>query len=177
MHGDLILAIDPGSRQLGAAVFKRRQFMDARQFKSSKKDRLERSLEIMRQLAEWADYWCHQDIAVGWWDLCYEDPGYFTPREAGQSRPIQALERQVGMLEYWGLSQGMRVFGYNVATVKTGVVGRASATKKEVEIIMQNEYNLRDWTRPSEVWDALAVGCYHLSQLRVQNARLREGVS
>ena len=169
-YGTVILAIDPGSREMGAALFKNGKLLETSSFHLGRGDRLQRSYHGMEMLHGW-----FQSILVGsvnyrWTDLVYESPAYFTPREPGQARPIQALERMVGMLEYWALIRGMRVFGYNVATVKTGVIGRANATKEEVEVVMRNEYNLHGQSHPSHIWDALAVGTYHLSQLRVEAA-------
>lgn len=158
------LGVDPGSRNAGAALFRGGQLLDVWSGSGpAKKERLERSYLLIESLNDWL--WGHipampEPVIY----LAYEEPSFFLT--GGQSRPIAALERFVGMLEFWGRSKGLHVVGYNVSTIKTGVAGRASASKEEVEVILRHEYNLHDAKYPDHIFDAISVGVYHLAVLR-----------
>jgi Holliday junction resolvasome RuvABC endonuclease subunit len=67
----------------------------------------------------------------------------------------------------------MEIFGYNVSTIKTGVAGSSSASKEEVEAILRHEFGLHDVKHPSHVWDAIAVGVYHLRMMTVAESETK----
>ena len=161
------LAVDPGSRNIGAALFADSKLLDVySDTVPAKMARVKRCYRLIVYLNSWFDD--HDVTIFAPIYLAYESPSYFSRN--GQGRPIQALERFVGMLEYWGCSQAMTVVGYNVSTVKTGVAGSPSASKEEVEAILRHEFNLHDAKHPSHVWDAIAVGVYHLRMMKVAEA-------
>lgn len=171
-----VLAVDPGSRAPGAAVFLDAQLLDTWAAKArSDQTPAERNYDLICCLETWYEAVVEQSLGpsgqpVPEFHLAYESPSYFTAARPGGSRPIQSLERFVGALDFWGHSQGYRTCGYNVSTIKTGVVGRANASKEEVETALRHEYGLHNTKYPSHIWDAIAVGTYHLAQLRVAQA-------
>ena len=161
----LTLAIDPGTSQMGVAVFDGAKLLDGFTVRGSRKikDPDVRFFEMLGELEEhletalFCDHCGHSHLK-----LVYEDPQFL--KFAGKSRPIEPLYRAVGMLSYWGRSKGMGVYRYKVATIKAGIAGRASASKSEVERIVKEIIPGCGDNETDDVYDAMSIGMFHLDQ-------------
>jgi len=129
------LAIDPGTRRAGVALFEDTKLMWALSCDS-----------------------CKTSHAT----LVYENPQMF--RIKGGLKAIEPVVRMAGMLSYWGMRLGFRVCPYQVTTVKAGITGRRSASKEMVEGVMHKVLDLKGHNRADHEYDAMSVAVYHLDQ-------------
>ena len=162
----LTLAIDPGTNQMGVAVFDSNKLLDTFTVKGSRKNKdsdirffqMLTTLEEHLESALFCDSCGHSHLK-----LVYEDPHFM--RIGGKSRPIEPLLRAVGMLSYWSRSKGMAVHRYKVQTIKAGISGRASTSKPEIERIVKTVLPDCNQNETDDVYDAISIGMYHLDQL------------
>jgi|GEM_PF-3859936 Holliday junction resolvasome RuvABC endonuclease subunit len=162
----LTLAIDPGTNQMGVAVFDAAVLLDTFTVKGSRKNKdsdirffqMLTTLEEHLESALFCDSCGHSHLK-----LVYEDPHFM--RIGGKSRPIEPLLRAVGMLSYWSRSKGMGVHRYKVQTIKAGISGRASTSKPEIERIVKTVLPDCNKNETDDVYDAISIGMYHLDQL------------
>ena len=175
-----VIAIDPGTHDTGVALFKDGVFYDAftLQARTAIRDADIRSFNIVSLLAErvWHLIYC-QPCHVIHADLVYEDPTFMRRKDrdgTDMGIPIAQLFRFIGHLDQWGRSYNLQVFKYGVNAIKTGIAGRAGASKTEVETILRHEFNLHDANFTSHAFDAISVGHYHLIQLRIGAAIMKE---
>lgn len=162
-----LLAIDPGSTATGAALFANRRLLDVWSRSSpSKEGRVRRSYLIITELNDWVWRKVPRTVTI---DVVYEDPAPFAFN--GRVVAIPELQRFIGMLEYWAEHNDRvaTITGYNVSRVKATIAGKTSATKEDIEKLMRYVYNLPDAKYPSHVWDAVAVGGYHILQAEGRN--------
>ena len=159
------LAIDPGTRRTGVALFQDMQLVEAFTLKApnAEKDSEVRACNLIQALEErvmWAlnCVECETTHAT----LVYENPQMF--RIKGGLKSIEPVVRMAGMLSYWGFRLGFKVFPYQVTTVKLGITGRRSAQKEEVEQIMHKVLDLKGHNRADHEYDAMSVAVYHLDQ-------------
>jgi len=161
----LTLAIDPGTNQMGVAVFDSAELISGFTVRGSRKvkDSDVRFFQMLTDLDEhlatalFCDHCGHSHLK-----LVYEDPQFL--KFAGKSRPIEPLYRAVGMLSYWGRSKGMGVYRYKVATIKTGIAGRVGASKPEIERIVKLVLPGCGENETDDVYDAISIGMFHLDQ-------------
>tara|TARA_Y100000310_G_scaffold318395_3_gene372388 strand:- start:841 stop:1380 length:540 start_codon:yes stop_codon:yes gene_type:complete len=161
MKSDIILAIDPGTRAVGLAVFIDGELRDTELLKASQRNTQDRMVGLVNAIFEYARQLATKDRQVA---LVFEDPQYF----GSGVRPIVALYQFVGALVTVArLQVGVStVTGYAEASIKNGVAGRPNATKAEVQAILRHEYNRHDDIISEDEWDAVAVGTYHLAVRR-----------
>lgn len=167
------LAVDPGSYDMGAALFKGDKLVGVWSGRgSASKHRVVRCCLMLKDMYVWLDGAIQKegdeylDARI---HLAYEEP---PPYVIAKNKGRPTLERFIGMLEFWGTSRYMEVFGYNVSTIKAGVAGSASASKEEVEAIIKHEFSLHDAQYQSHIWDAIAVGVYHLRMMKIAEAEV-----
>ena len=159
------LAIDPGTRKTGVALFDNLELVDTFTLKapSAERDGEVRAFYLIQALEErvkWA-FGCPSCGATHA-DLVYENPQMF--RIKGGLKSIEPVVRMAGMLSYWGRRLGFNVHPYLVSTVKTGIAGRSSASKEQVEGVMHKVLKLQGHHREDHEYDAMSVGVYHLDQ-------------
>ena len=159
------LAIDPGTRRTGVALFLHTELVEAFTLKApnAEKDSEVRAFTLIQALEErlmpgLVCLHCGVTHAA----LVYENPQMF--RIKGGLKSIEPVVRMAGMLSYWGMRLGFRVFRYNVATVKAGIAGRSSASKEQVEVVMHKVLGLKGHDRADHEYDAMSVAVYHLDQ-------------
>lgn len=173
-----LIAIDPGSREMGFAMFMNRQLVDTLTVKAQRKikDVDERVCEMLRLAGAWqwpdwrrpgADFPTYVSTTV-----VYEDPTHMLVK--GQARPIAQLYRAVGHVHQWARENGWTIYKYGVNEIKLGIAGSVSASKVEVEAVLRHEFNLHEAVKTEHEWDAIAVGNYHLQQERIKAAMPKE---
>jgi len=161
----LTLAIDPGTRQMGVAVYDYTTIHKTFTIKGPAKikDADLRFMEMLRMMEEQLGETLRCDTCQhSHLDMVFEDPQYI--RMGGKARPIEALFRAAGMLHYWGRHYGMSVHRYKVGKIKAGISGRVSASKPEIERIVTTILPGTDPNLTDDVYDALSIGMYHLDQ-------------
>ena len=159
------LAIDPGTRRTGVALFEDTKLVEAFTLKApnAEKDSTVRAFGLIQALEEklvpqLTCASCKTSHAT----LVYENPQMF--RIKGGLKSIEPVVRMAGMLSYWGMRLGFKVFPYQVTTVKAGITGRRSASKEEVEKVMHKVLPLNGHNRADHEYDAMSVAVYHLDQ-------------
>jgi Holliday junction resolvasome RuvABC endonuclease subunit len=161
----LTVAVDPGTIQMGVAVFDSAKLLSTFTIKGSRKirDSDVRFFQMLSDLDEhlgtalFCDRCGHSHLK-----LVYEDPHFIKMR--GRNRPIEPLYRAVGMLSYWGRRQGMGVHRYPVTDIKKGISGRHSASKPEIERIVREVIPDCNDNETDDVYDAMSIGIFHLDQ-------------
>ena len=161
----LTLAIDPGTRQMGVAVYDYTEIYKTFTIKGPGKikDADLRFMEMLGMLEEGlgntlrCEFCEHSHL-----DMVFEDPQYI--RMKGKARPIEPLFRAAGMLHYWGRNYGMSVHRYKVGQIKLGIAGRVAASKVEIERIVRQILPDADPNATDDVYDALSIGMFHLDQ-------------
>lgn len=159
------LAIDPGTRNTGVALFEGIKLVEAFTLKApiKEKDSEVRAFNLIQTLEErvmsaLTCTLCGTTHAA----LAYENPQMF--RIKGGLKAIEPVVRMAGMLSYWGALKGFSVFRYQVTTIKFGITGRRSASKEEVEGVMHKVLDLQGHNRADHEYDAMSVAVYHLDQ-------------
>ena len=158
------LAIDPGTRRTGVALFDNIKMIEAFTLKApnAEKDSAVRAFTLITELEEkllpqLTCTACGTTHAT----LVYENPQMF--RIKGGLKSIEPVVRMAGVLSYWGMRFGFRVFPYSVTTVKRGITGRHTAKKEEVESVMHKVLHLNGHNRADHEYDAMSVAVYHLN--------------
>lgn len=155
-HPPRILAVDPGTRQMGIAVLDGRDliYYGVKSFK--KKRPADELLRATRQtlLRLVQDY--HPNI------LAYEKTFYV------QSKNSALLQVQEAEIKRVGRAEGLRVVGYAPARVRKLLCGDGRATKQDVADLLAGRYpelapyRIGDGGAREEYWlnmfDAVAVG-------------------
>jgi len=161
-----ILAVDPGTYATGVALFRECEMMDSFTLKATRKvkDSDLRAFHLIQELDEIVlpTLGC-RGCGVIHSTLVYENPQMF--RIKGGLKVIEPVVRMAGMLSYWGMMRGFSVFRYPVTTIKTGIAGRNSASKEQVEAVMHKVLDLDGHNRPDHEYDAMSVAVYHLDQV------------
>jgi Holliday junction resolvasome RuvABC endonuclease subunit len=159
------LAIDPGTRKTGVALFEGIKLIEAFTLKAPNKaeDSEVRAFNLIQILEETVMCTlncpaCNTTHAA----LVYENPQMF--RIKGGLKAIEPVVRMAGMLSYWGMRLGFRVFPYKVTEVKAGITGRRTAHKEEVERVMHQILGLDGRNRADHEYDAMSVAVHHLDQ-------------
>lgn len=159
------LALDPGTRMMGVALFRDCELLEAFTLKapSTERDSAVRAFNLIeilssKVLLELTCIPCGTSHAA----LVYENPQMF--RIKGGLKSIEPVVRMAGMLSYWGMRMGFSVYPYSVSTVKAGIAGRNSASKEQVEIIMHKVLDLKGHNRADHEYDAMSVAVYHLDK-------------
>ena len=161
----LTLAIDPGTRQMGVAVYNYTDIYKTLTIKGPAKikDSDLRFMAMMDMLEEELGNTLRcQTCQHSHLDMVFEDPQYIRVKNKG--RPIEPLFRAAGMLHYWGRRYGMSVHRYKVSQIKLGVAGRVAASKPEIERIVKEIIPNVDLNLTDDVYDALSIGMFHLDQ-------------
>ena len=159
------LAIDPGTRRTGVALFEDTKLVEAFTLKApnAEKDSAVRAFSLIQTLEEKVMWALSCDTCgTSHATLVYENPQMF--RIKGGLKAIEPVVRMAGMLSYWGMRLGFRVCPYSVTTVKSGITGRRSAHKEEVESVMHKVLKLKGHNRADHEYDAMSVAVYHLDQ-------------
>ena len=159
------LAIDPGTRRTGAALFEGTRLVETCTLKApnAEKDSAVRAFVLIQALeADFLPGLTCTICATTHATLVYENPQMF--RIKGGLKSIEPVVRMAGMLSYWGMRLGFRVFPYQVTTVKAGITGRRSAGKEEVEKVMHKVLPLNGHNHTDHEYDAMSVAVYHLDQ-------------
>jgi len=164
-HPRLLIAVDPGTNDMGVAVFRGIELFDTFSIHTpvKSKDGDLRAYAMIKQMEERLENFlycteCERSHSV----LTYEDPQFFKPK--GVPRPISPVLRMAGMLTFWAMSRGLQLYKYPVSTIKTSIAGRANATKEEVEQVVNRKIDLPSKNLTSHVYDAISVGIHHLER-------------
>ena len=75
-----------------------------------------------------------------------------------------------GVVIYESLLAGCEVFEYATRVVKKGITGNGGAEKEHVRIVVRNMLQIGP-VKSLDASDALAMACYHASQIRVQQLK------
>ena len=75
-----------------------------------------------------------------------------------------------GVIIYEALLAKCKVFEYATRVVKKGITGNGGADKEHVRLVIQNMLQLRP-VKSLDASDALAMACFHATQLRVLNLK------
>jgi len=160
-----ILALDPGTRTTGVAMFQDMELVEAFTLKApaAERDSAVRAFNLIQILEEklMTAFNCTH-CGTTHADLVYENPQMF--RIKGGLKSIEPVVRMAGMLSYWGMRMGFNVYPYSVSTVKAGIAGRNSASKEQIETIMHKVLDLKGHNRADHEYDAMSVGVYHLDK-------------
>ena len=155
----IILGIDPGSRFLGYGVIS----VHAGQLKALDFGVLKFDGEI--PLAERL-----QSIGQGVGELLKRfKPTHVSLEKIFLGKNADSafkLGHARGVIIYESLLAGAEVFEYATRVVKKGITGHGGAEKEHVRLVIRNMLNLGS-LKSLDASDALAMACFHASQLRV----------
>lgn len=149
--GPTILALDPGVRETGWAVFRNGAVADSGVFGLKTRQKLAPSLRIghlLRSLEDLAGQWL-PGIAV----QC---------RVGGINWPVPALEQLEQGLSLWAEARGVSLVSYTTQEVRSAVTGRANASKDRLGYAIMLQLGLIGQSRTTREWAAIAVGYHHL---------------
>ena len=162
---DYTVAIDPGTHVTGLALFKGLALVDSCTLKApyKVKDGDLRSFNLIEMIEERVfPLLACRECGTTHATLVYENPQVF--RIKGGMKSIEPVVRMSGMLNFWGLRKDFRVFRYQVSAIKTGIRGRNSASKEEVETVMHRILDIDGHNHTDHEYDAMSVAVYHLDQ-------------
>lgn len=155
----VILGIDPGSRFLGfgAISFENGQFKPL-QYGVLKFDAEaplnERLIQIGQGIEDLIKDYKPDQISI---EKIFLGKNADSAFKLGHAR---------GVVIYEALRNGVEVFEYATRVVKKGVTGNGGAEKDHVRLVVQNLLKLPS-IKSLDASDALALACYHASQLRL----------
>ena len=153
-ESSMLLALDPGVRESGWAVFRGRAVAASGVvgLKTSQKmdpglriDHLLGSLEVLT--AQW-----RFSTAV----QC--KPG-------GMNLPAPALEQLERRLDVWAEGQGISLTSYSAKEVRRAVAGNLNASNDQLGYAVMLQLGLIGQGRSTREWGAIAVGHYHLTRI------------
>ena len=78
-----------------------------------------------------------------------------------------------GVIIYESLLAECKVYEYATRVVKKGITGNGGADKEHVRLVVQNMLKLGQ-VKSLDASDALAMACFHASQLRVLNLKRQQ---
>lgn len=78
-----------------------------------------------------------------------------------------------GVIIYEALLADCKVFEYATRVVKKGITGNGGAEKEHVRLVVQTMLQLGP-VKSLDASDALAMACFHASQLRVHNLKRQQ---
>ncbi len=78
-----------------------------------------------------------------------------------------------GVIIYESLLAQCKVYEYATRVVKKGITGNGGADKEHVRLVVQNMLKLGP-VKSLDASDALAMACFHASQLRVLNLKRQQ---
>ncbi len=154
-----ILGIDPGTQVTGWGIItatKRPQMIGCGAIRTKSGDPLELRLHhIFSEIDELLVRFAPITLAV-------EDPFVGkNPRSAlvlGQAR---------GVVLVAGVRRGVPVAHYPPRSVKSAIVGKGSASKEQVQFMVQKLLGLKEAPKPLDASDAVAVALCHLHRGRI----------
>lgn len=172
---EYVIGIDPGSHEMGVAVFRNGALLETFTIKAPAKvkDADERAFGLLSELGEWRDPVVKLPLFIRRCVLVFEDPVYMVVK--GHARPIVELYRFIGHLDQWAREMDWTIYKYPVPEIKLGIAGRVSASKAEVEAILRYEFDLHEAVKSDHEWDAISVGWYHLQMERIKEAMNTNG--
>jgi len=156
----IILGIDPGSRFLGYAAIevdgdRRMKPLEYGVLKFDSKENLtQRLLEIGSGLRDLMVSYRPQHVSI---EKIFLGKNADSAFKLGHAR---------GVIIYEALVAGAEVFEYATRLVKKGIAGSGSAEKDHVRLAVQNLLKLPP-IKSLDASDALAMACYHVTQLQV----------
>ena len=138
------LAIDPGTQTTGVALFVGQTMTESFTLKApyKVKDSGLRAFNLIEKLEE-----------------------RVFPLLICQGCGVSNATLMSGMLNFWGLQKQFRVYRYQVSAIKTGIAGRNSASKEEVETIMHKVLDIEGHNRTDHEYEAMSVGVFHLDKV------------
>ncbi len=159
----IILGIDPGSRFLGfAAVSLEKDILKPVEYGvlkfDSKEDLSTRLFEIGDGVRDLLDAYKPEHISI---EKIFLGKNADSAFKLGHAR---------GVVIYQCLAFGATVYEYATRAVKKGITGQGSAEKEHVRHVVQNLLKIPP-VKSLDASDALAMACYHASQLK--NLKLR----
>ena len=76
-----------------------------------------------------------------------------------QQKVLEMLGR---MMDLWAQSHGLRLYSYPPREIRTSLIGRANAGKEELTYAVMTRWGLLGEEKTTHEWNAVAVGDYHL---------------
>jgi crossover junction endodeoxyribonuclease RuvC len=155
----IILGIDPGSRFLGFAAIDvdlqgHMKPLDFGVLKFNSKENLSnRLLEIGDGLRDLMNTYKPNHVSL---EKIFLGKNADSAFKLGHAR---------GVVIYEALISGAEVFEYATRVVKKGITGNGGSEKEHVRIVVQNLLKLPP-IKSLDASDALAMACYHVTQLR-----------
>lgn len=161
-----IIGIDPGSRLLGFGVIHSQNGnMKAMEYGVLKFDvdenLSERLLEIGDEVGQLFDSYKPDQVAI---------EKIFLGKNADSAFKLGHVR---GIVIYQALKRNIKVYEYATRLVKKGVTGTGSAEKEHVRAVVQKLLNIPP-IKSLDASDALALACYHASQMRVHQMRVKD---
>ncbi len=154
----IILGIDPGSRFLGFAAIevdsnRRMKPIEYGVLKFDSKENLsQRLLEIGEGVRDLMKSYQPQHVSL---EKIFLGKNADSAFKLGHAR---------GVVIYEALKSKAEVFEYATRAVKKGITGSGAAEKDHVRIVVQNLLKLPP-VKSLDASDALAMACYHVTQL------------
>lgn len=163
----IILGIDPGSRFLGfGAISSENSKLKPLEYGVLKFDAqenlTERLLEIGHGVREIFQEYKPQHVAI---EKIFLGKNADSAFKLGHAR---------GVVIYEALCAGIQVFEYATRVVKKGITGNGGADKEHVRTVIQNILKIPP-VKSLDASDALALACFHSTQLRLQSMKKHLG--
>lgn len=149
----ILLALDPGVRETGWAVFTAGEVAASGVTGLSTRRKLEPEVRIghlTESLNELADRWKPQAMA-----LC---------QPSGINWPMPALDLLLSSLAGWSSERGLPQFSYTAQEVRTAIAGHPNASRDQLGYAIMLLLGLIGQGSSTHEWEAIAVGHYHLSR-------------
>ncbi len=159
----IILGIDPGSRFLGFGVISsegvKLKPLEYGVLKFDSKDDLTRRLlEIGQGVRELFQEYKPDHISI---EKIFLGKNADSAFKLGHAR---------GVVIYEALRENIEVYEYATRVVKKGITGNGGADKEHVRSVIQNILKIPP-VKSLDASDALALACFHSTQLRLQSMK------
>ena len=89
----------------------------------------------------------------------------------GKPSPLQLPQQQAGVellsrtLDQWAKELGISLRHHQAKDIRSAMLGRATGARQELAFAVMNRWGLLGEARTTAEWNAIAVGDYHLGQL------------